>query len=243
MKRALFIFVIALVGIPFVSAKETFYCSLDSQEVVEDQDGTVTGGKFEKAKFGEGFYSEKVGDIITFPVEDRFTNLEAGTVEFWVKMGVDAAKVIEERCWFLTYLTPNDAIYIDLDGKYAPQKARMRIKSAGTWYNADSPSLDWQKGEIHHVAGTWGEDGVKLYLDGEEAAVVSTLKGGPTLMSDVFGVNNASDGLGFHTNCAVDEFWMSDHQKKPEEFRISDPNAVKPAGKVAAAWGSVKDMY
>ena len=66
MKKALCIFVIALVGIPFVSAKETFYCSLDSKGVVEDQGGTVEAGKFEKAKFGEGFYSEKRVTLLPF---------------------------------------------------------------------------------------------------------------------------------------------------------------------------------
>ena len=93
MKKVLCIFVIALVGIPFVSAKETFYCSLDSKEAVEEEGGTVKNGKFEPGKYGDGFYTEKEGDIITFPVEERFINLQQGTVEFWVKMGIDAAKV------------------------------------------------------------------------------------------------------------------------------------------------------
>ena len=242
MKRALCIFVIALVGIPFLSAKETFYCSLDSQEVVEDQDGTVKAGKFEKAKFGEGFYSEKVGDIITFPVEDRFTNLEAGTVEFWVKMGVDAVKVIEERCWFLTYLTPNDAIYIVLDGKYAPHKARLRIKSGGTWYNCDGPSLDWKKGEIHHVAGTWGQDGMKLYLDGEQAGT-NIFKGGPTVFATIFGINNNSVTPVQPTETVVDELRISDHQKGADELVMGPPESVDPTEKVAGTWGKIKIGY
>jgi len=42
--RTLCILIIALVCIPFVSAKETFYSSLDSAKVVEEQDGVIDGG-------------------------------------------------------------------------------------------------------------------------------------------------------------------------------------------------------
>jgi hypothetical protein len=62
-------------------AEETFFFELESKAEVEKQDGTVSGGQFAPGKFGNGFVSEKDGDVIYFPVKDRFVNLDEGTVE------------------------------------------------------------------------------------------------------------------------------------------------------------------
>ena len=67
-------------------AEETFFSALESKAEVEKEGGTVDGGSFKPGKFGNGFVSEKVGDVIHFPVKDRFVNLDEGTVELWVTM-------------------------------------------------------------------------------------------------------------------------------------------------------------
>ena len=240
----------ALVWIPFVSAKETPYSALESQESVEKGGGTVRGGKFVPAKFGNGFISEKQGDVIQFPTEGVL-NLEAGTVEFWIKMGWDAVELMNvvgkpERFIFLTYARTADAIFLQFEGR--PEQgalisaiAGMRIKSANVWYDAYSEGLDLKIGEIHHMAGTWGQDGVKLYLDGELAAT-NDFKGGPTLMADVFQINNG-DGptnFDFPTDCVVDEFRLSDHQKTQGELIMV---AVSPKDRLAATWGMIRKAY
>lgn len=63
---------------------------------------------------------------------------------------------------FITYKRGTDAVFLQFGSGGI---ARMRIKSAGSSFNADSAPLDWKEGEIHHMAGTWGPDGLKLYLD------------------------------------------------------------------------------
>lgn len=233
--RTLCILIIALVCIPFVSAKETFYSSLDSAKVVEEQDGVIDGGTFAPGKFGDGFVSEKAGDVIHFPVEENFVNLEAGTVELWVKMGLNANKITGELFMFMTYKRGTDAVFVQFDSGGI---ARMRIKSAGAWFNADSDALDWKKDEIHHMAGTWGPDGLKLYLDGELAGK-HAFTGGPTVFAETIEINNASPpDPNFPTNCVVDEVRISDHQKAPDEFVMK--LAVQPVGKVTTTWGGIK---
>ena len=239
----IFILVGALVLIPLAAAEETFYSALESKKSVEDEGGIVKNGKFEPAKFGNGFLGEKDGDLISFPSEGRFTSIERGTIEFWVKLGVDVPDVNRETFWFYTYKLPNDAIFVSLDGKLSfPPLARLSIKSAGSWFAAKSPGLKWKKGEIHHVAGTWGKDGMKLYLDGELASS-DKFEGGPTAMPDTFAVNNTDNqGGGFYTECVVDELRISDHQKEPGEL-VMNPGAVRPGDKVATTWGSIKNMH
>jgi len=227
---------IALVCIPFASAEETFYCSLDSADAVEEQDGVIDGGTFAPGQWGDGFVSEAVGDVIHFPVEDNFVNLEAGTVELWVKMGLNASSINGELFLFMTYKRGTDAVFVQFDSGGI---ARMRIKSAGSWFNADSSPLKWKTDEIHHVVGTWGPDGLKLYLD-TELAGEDPFNGGPTVFAETLEINNASPpDPKFPTNCVVDEIRISDHQKQPNEF-IMDL-AIQPAGKATTTWGSLKN--
>lgn len=113
MKRPLCILIIFLIWIPFVFAKETFYSALESKESVEKEGGTIDGGNFAEGKFGNGFVSEENGDVIHFPVKDRFVNLEEGTVELWVKMGLDTSDITSSELFlFMTYKRGTDAIFL-----------------------------------------------------------------------------------------------------------------------------------
>ena len=236
--RTLCIIIFALVIVPFALAGETFYSALESQAAVEAEGGTVDGGRFVPGKYGNGFISENVGDVIHFPVEGRFTNLAEGTVELWVKMGLDASEISGETFMFMTYLRGSDAIFLQLD----PSSGRARIKSANSWYNAVA-EMDWQEGETHHMAGTWGPGGLSLYYDGELVAS-DPFTGGPTLFAETFEINNASPpDPNFPTNCVVDEVRISDHQKTADELILDPTTSTEPAGKITATWGAVKKAY
>ena len=237
MRTSICILTILMICASSSFAGETFYSALESKESVEAEGGTVDGGKFDQGKFGNGFVSEEVGDVIHFPVENRFVNLEAGTVELWITMGLDAAEVAGELFMFMTYKRGTDAVFLQLN---TGGVARMRIKSASSWHNADSAPLDWKKGETHHMAGTWGPDGIYLYLDGELAAS-EAFTGGPTVFAETLEINNASPpDPKFPTNCVVDEIRISDHQKTPDEL-VMEKMAVLPMGNVTTTWGNIKD--
>ena len=96
MKIILCLLTITLLWISVATAEETFFSALESQAEVEKEGGTVDGGSFEPGKFGNGFVSKEVGDVIHFPVEDRFINLDEGSVELWVTMGLDTSDIAGE---------------------------------------------------------------------------------------------------------------------------------------------------
>ena len=226
-----------LLCLSVATAKETFFSALESKAEVEREGGTVDGGSFVPGKFGNGFVSEKVGDVIHFPVEDRFVNLKEGTVELWVTMGLDAAEITGELFMFMTYKRGSDAIFLQFNNG---GKAQMRVKSAGAWLDANSEPLTWEKGEHHHMAGTWGPDGLKLYLDGKLAGENASTKG-PTIFAATFEINNASPpDPKFPTNCVVDGLRISDHQKEANELVLDDPAPVEPLGKLTTTWGQLK---
>lgn len=235
--KILCIIIITLLCCSSAMAKETFFSALESKADVESEGGTVDSGSFVPSKFGNGFISEEAGDVIHFPVEERFINLAEGTVELWVTMGMDISTVTGELFLFMTYKRGTDAIFLQFDNG---GKARMRIKSANSWFNADSDALNWKTGEHHHMAGTWGPDGLKLYLDGELEAEQDTDRG-PTVFAETFEINNASPpSPNFPTNCVVDGLRISDHQKSVGELILDDPAPVKPLGKLALTWGQLK---
>ena len=237
--KTLCVITITLFCFSVAMAKETFFSALESKAEVEKEGGTVDGGSFVPGKFGNGFVSEEAGDVIHFPVEDRFVNLDEGTVELWVTMGMDANTVTGELFLFMTYKRGTDAVFLQFDNG---GKARMRIKSAGSWFNADSGALNWKKGEHHHMAGTWGPDGLKLYLDGKLEAEDGS-KVGPKVFADTFEINNASPpDPKFPTNCVVDGLRISDHQKEAGELVLDDPAPVQPLGKLATTWGQLKTV-
>ncbi len=228
---------ITLFCISIAIAEETFFSALESKAEVEKEGGTVDGGNFVPGKFGNGFISEEVGDVIHFPVEERLVNLDEGTVELWVTMGMDISEVTGELFVFMTYKRGTDAIFLQFN---TGGVARMRIKSAGSWYNADSPPLKWKEGEHHHMAGTWGPDGLKLYLNGELAGE-DDFKKGPTVFAETFEINNASPpDPKFPTNCVVDGLRLSNHQKGADELMLEDPAVIEPSDKLTTTWARLK---
>lgn len=235
--KTLCVITITLLCFSVAMAKETFFSELESKAEVEKEGGTVDGGSFVPGKFGNGFVSEEVGDVIHFPVKDRFVNLDEGTVELWVTMGMDANTVEGELFLFMTYKRGTDAVFLQFNNGGV---AQMRIKSANSWHNATSAALNWKKGEHHHMAGTWGPDGLKLYLDGKLEGEAGFNKG-PTVFAETFEINNASPpDPKFPTNCVVDGLRISDHQKEADELVLDEPAPVEPLGKLAAIWGQLK---
>ena len=67
--KTLYFLTILLLCISVASAEETFFSALESKAEVEKEGGTVDGGSFEPGKFGNGFVSKEIGDVIHFPVK------------------------------------------------------------------------------------------------------------------------------------------------------------------------------
>jgi concanavalin A-like lectin/glucanase superfamily protein len=241
MKKILLLTIALLIIAQLAFAEQTFYTALEDADSVEAAGGTFHGGEFDSGALGNGFMSIAPTDVVTFPVEDRFTNLEEGTVELFLTLGVDASTFSGELFMFITYKRGTDV----LDLSWNNNVARARIKSAGSWSSADSEPLDWKEGETHHMAHTWGPGGLNLYLDGELAGEHG-FTGGPTQFSTWMAINNVEPAnANFPSSCVVDELRIFDHQKEVDEL-IIDPKAafsVEHRGKATMTWGKIKNLY
>lgn len=180
---------------------EIFSATLDGMSSVKTDGGKPLhindDENFKEGGCGEGFISLKRREAIEFKTEDNFYPKQ-GTVALCVTLNFDFDQATDELFLFTTYARNYDAVVlqlIDMDDGPPRHVARMRIKrkisdKEGEWINAESPELEWKKGEHHHLAGTWGEAGVKLYIDGKLIAHNPTAPARPTLTNQVFTLNN-----------------------------------------------------
>lgn len=197
--------------------KEIFSATLDGISSVK-----TAGGKplhindyenFRESGCGRGFISLKKGQAIEFETEGNFYSKQ-GTVALCVALTRDLDQENDELFLFSTYARAYDAVLLQLieSEPNLPKRyvARMRIKrkisdTEGKWIDADSPELDWKAGEHHHLAGTWGRSGVKLYIDGKLVAHSKITPARPTLTNHVFTLNNdtAVDNPSNPTHCIL----------------------------------------
>lgn len=215
----------------FLTAEETFFCTLESLSVIENQGGTVipqNEANFVEGRCGKGFISTKSKELVAFPIDGKIENLTAGTIELCVTLTRDLTAATDELFLFMAYERDYDAIFLQLianDGPEYPVRhiARMRIKrgkhSDPQWVNADSETLNWKKGEHHHLVGTWGKAGVKLYIDGKLIAHNPTRPAQPTKQPDSFTVNNDSADTGNNpTHCIIRNLRISNYQKSASDI-------------------------
>ena len=221
---------------------------------VKNDGGTLsklsTEADFVEGGCGKGFISSKNGQVITFPVKGKnLKNLKSGTVELCITLTKDLkdlaesandsedSSVSDELFLFMAYERDHDAIILQLFDPGDPDKdprppvrsvARMRIKrgkdSDPKWVDANSEELHWKKGEHHHLAGTWGKDGVKLYIDGQLAAHNPTEPTRPTKRPESFAVNNDSvvdKPPKNPTHCIVRNLRISNYPKSDAEVMES----------------------
>lgn len=186
---------------------EIFSATLDGMSSVKNAGGKPLrineDENFEEGGWGKGFISRNNGEAIEFETKDNFYPKQ-GTVALCVTLTRDLDLAKDELFLFTTYARDYDAVVLQLidmdDGPLNPRHvARMRIKrkisdKEGEWINAESPKLDWKAKEHHHLAGTWGEAGVKLYIDGELVAHRETkTPARPTKRNRVFTLNNDTE--------------------------------------------------
>ena len=182
---------------------EIFSATLDGMSSVKNAGGTPlqinADDNFQVGAWGKGFISLNDGEAIEFETKDNFYSKQ-GTVALCVTLTFDLDEEDDELFFFSTYARAYDAVLLQLivrdpDHPDPRPVARMGIKrkisdKEGEWISAESPEVDWKAGEHHHLAGTWGEAGVKLYIDGKLIAHNPTTPARPTRTHHVFTLNN-----------------------------------------------------
>ncbi len=239
------ILVFALIQIHIVDAREIFHNSLDSREAIEAAGGEIFGTPtFEDAEIGKGIYTQNPEDGVRFPTEGHLV-LEQGTIMVWVKVMKEISDQPIEAMVFVAYEDGSNAFYIvhsNVNAPFGVNEFSFGMKIGGTWYDA-SIEPDWKKGELHHVAGTYGKDGMKLYVDYKLAAE-NPQKGGPVALAKGMWIGSGS--MDVNAGWFRPSFWIQDdvrifdEQLTAAQIEKASILAVEPTDKLASTWGKVK---
>jgi hypothetical protein len=124
---------------------------------------TLTEGKFGSA------LELAAGKSLVYPAQGKI-NPDAGTIELWLKWLWEPGVAPRAAIFIMqtdagSYLRVNTVTGGKLGMAY----------SVGTgddlnWHRVEIQPPTWQPGEWHHVAGTWGEGIIRLYIDGKLVA-------------------------------------------------------------------------
>ena len=172
-----------------------------------------------EGKFGQALDLE-AGKRLSYPSQGNIEP-DAGTIEMWLQWlwepGTDPSANI-------LYLTTPDGSYLRMNtvvGGRLGVAYNVGKGDAQNWKRVEIPPPDWQPGQWHHLAVTWGDGVLRLYIDGaladEETGIVP-LEG---QLSDI------ALGPG---PLVIDELRISSVARSPEEIMtdaIAEPEAVQ----------------
>lgn len=102
---------------------------------------------------------------IVYPADGKI-NPRSGTIEFWLKCTWQPGT--NPRLTIITFRTPTNC-YLNFN-TISPTRLGMAIQGgpadAHVWRRVDADPSQWSQGDWHHVAGTWDNRTLRLYVDG-----------------------------------------------------------------------------
>lgn len=194
------------------------YANDENTVLLEHFDGSNTGSpnggiSYSSGVFGQGIRLDS-SSWVSWPL-GGFPN---GTVEFWGKLNsFDSAGGAPDFVW--AYLSPNligggpgstlivNVVANDSPGFHAGQPT-AGVHNGGTWLHTATNSVTITANIWHHYALTWGEKGLRFYVDG--ALVGTNNAGGLNPSTSVWLIGNANRN-GF--DGVLDELRISNVQR------------------------------
>jgi len=163
---------------------------------------------------------------LTYPLKDNI-DLREGTIECWIQFGFETSEFLPVKD-FRTL-----ASLFDFNSEKGSMGASYFVGSIfgvdkGGWYFRPGPkpmllpigaAMIWKKGEWHHLAFTWQEKMMRLYVDGKDAG----FRDQQSSLRDAFEVvTNQDIRFGDRWNVAarfgLDDIRVSTIARQPEEL-------------------------
>lgn len=188
---------------------------------------------YPKGKIGQGMLASTAGQLVVLPLKfsankDGGWSWDQGTVEMWISPQFDMTQVQD----FSSLIAMQDEPFMPgLRGSL--QIIYTKTQQIGFMINANmenilgSPVLNWKKGEWHHVAVSWGANGMHFYLDGKMISKNSMTEGPGILSADmVVGSHAWPVAMQKMSNTVIDELRVSKCQRTDSEIAASAKAAL-----------------
>jgi Concanavalin A-like lectin/glucanases superfamily/WD40-like Beta Propeller Repeat len=132
-------------------------------------DRKVAGGiQYLPAAFGTGFLADQPGEIITYPTANHI-DPERGSIELRIRVDESLDDGLEWNPLFIAQEEPSQPLRGFIVQFIRHTKALVFV-AGSLKENAVLTGIGWKKGSDHYIAATWGDAGLRLYVDGELAA-------------------------------------------------------------------------
>jgi len=182
------------------------------------------------------------GQCVTVPNDGSF-DLSEGTIELWFKLKEPIEGNQEPWIMPIGKVLDGDFNFYFGFGSNPPGKLRFKMEKGGDDVSISSDSDQWNADQWYFVAGTFGPDGLKLYIDGVLQQQTSDSK------NSLADINNV-DFLGIGCDMwpgdpdyflgVVDEVRISNAARGPDELGDYTTAPVEPIDKATTTWASIK---
>ncbi|MBU0478420.1 LamG domain-containing protein [bacterium] len=152
-------------------------------------------------------------------IYDQIKNIGAeGTVEFWIKPAWDfSANKIKRQYLRINSNVKNRIQLRTSDSPSENQSMIFIIENEEGVHFVQAYKLNWAADTWHHIAVTWGKDGMRLYLDGDLRAK-NSYAGGLSPVEDYVALGKYASWSA-DINASVDELKIMSRQLSAEEIQ------------------------
>jgi sugar lactone lactonase YvrE len=168
---------------------------------VDGEPGTAHGTSFVQGRYGEGVLVDD-SDTLTYATPGNL-NRTAGAIEFWVQPTRAEAGGEIHVFFEINYMDTGIQIV-----RHGGGNLHFLIFTPTSLTDIYAPTGHWRSGEWHHVAATWQDNRMNLYVDGLDQAS-SHSASPPETLGEIFNVGSAPGGI-WQANAVLDELRISD---------------------------------
>ncbi len=186
------------------------------------------------------------GQYLHIPNEGSF-NLSEGTIELWFKLKNPIQGSQDPWMMMITKAANDDFNFYLGFGNNPEGKLRFKMEKGGDEGSIASDSNQWNADQWYFVAGTFGPNGRKLYVDGVlQQSTTNSQNSWADINSDVISIGSymlpGIQGIDkpFTFLGVIDEVRISDVARQPNEMGDYATAPVEPIGKATATWAGIK---
>jgi len=175
--------------------------------------------------------------------DGRF-DLSEGTIELWFKLDEPINGAVLWNQMFGKAIDGDFNSYLGI-GDSPPGRLRFKMEKGADDLSIASDSDQWNADQWYFVAGTFGPDGLKLYIDGvlqqETSQSTNSLA---DINADVIAIGSDMwPGGADYFRGTIDEVRISSIARGPDELGDYAAALVEPNGKFTITWASIKARY
>jgi hypothetical protein len=173
-----------------------------SYDGAQGEPGSASGTEFVPARYQQGVYID-AGDSLSYQTAGNFDPAQ-GSIEFWLRPDWEGGDG-QEYAFFEVGDEWQNRMRLMKDGA---NNLRFMVWDASNEYGVAYNVSHWQAGEWHHIAATWQDTSIALFVDGVQVGQAEgvTL---PVINADSLQVGSCSVWYPLWAQAVIDELRIS----------------------------------